>query len=218
LTERTVQGDEFEPPSSGEKRLRADAQGNIETVIEATRTVFAEAGVEAPMREIARRAGVGVGTIYRHFPQRADLIAAVFRHEVDACAIAAQRLAEALEPGDALDRWMLRYVDFIVAKRGLAGALYSGSPAFKSLPAYFDKRLEPALQGLLDAAVAAGEIRAEVKPYDLLRAVASLCMPASTGDPTQAKRLVTLLVDGLRYQASKHRDPSFMERLEDEKH
>jgi AcrR family transcriptional regulator len=158
------------------------------------------------MREIAEKAGVGVGTIYRHFPQRADLIAAVFRHEVDACADAAQRLAEEHKPSDALDRWMQRYVDFIVAKRGLAAALYSGSPAFETLPAYFDKRLEPALQMLLDTAVTSGEMRGDVKPYDLLRAVASLCMPSSDGDPAHARRLVALLVDGLRYRAVKGGD------------
>ncbi|WP_337182450.1 TetR family transcriptional regulator [Shinella sp.] len=183
------------------RRVRADAQRNIETVIEAARAVFATAGVEAPMRDIADKAGVGVGTIYRHFPQRADLVAAVFRHEVDACADAAQRLAEEHEPAEALDRWMQRYVDFIVAKRGLAAALYSGASAFESLPAYFDKRLEPALQGLLDTAIEAGEIRDDVQPHDLLRAVASLCMPSSDGDPAHARRLVALLVDGLRYRA-----------------
>lgn len=192
-----------EAVSQPEKRVRADAQRNLETVVQAARAVFAASGVEAPMREIADKAGVGVGTIYRHFPHRADLIAAVFRHEVDACADAAEHLAGEFPPGDALGRWMQRYVDFIVAKRGLAAALYSGAPAFEPLPAYFDKRLEPALQGLLDAAIAAGEIRADVKPYDLLRAVASLCMPSSDGDPAPARRLVALLVDGLRYRAAR---------------
>lgn len=200
--EKREQGCASEPPGPGAKRVRADAQRNLETVIQAARAAFAESGVEAPMREIAERAGVGVGTIYRHFPQRADLIAAVFRHEVDACADAAQRLGEEHEPGAALDRWMQRYVDFIVAKRGLATALHSGGSAFESLPAYFDKRLEPALQGLLDAAVASGEMRGDVRPYDLLRAVASLCMPSSDGDPAHARRLVALLVDGLRYRAA----------------
>lgn len=203
MGDKNLQGNMPEPRDPTEKRVRADAQRNIETVIQAARAVFATAGVEAPMREIAEKASVGVGTIYRHFPQRADLIAAVFRHEVDACADAAQRLAQDHKPGDALDRWMQRYVDFIVAKRGLAAALYSGSPAFETLPAYFDKRLEPALQMLLDTAVTSGEMRGDVKPYDLLRAVASLCMPSSDGDPAHARRLVALLVDGLRYRAAK---------------
>jgi len=185
-----------------ERRVRADAQRNIDTLLDTARVVFATSGVDAPMREIAEKAGVGVGTIYRHFPQRADLIAAVFRNEVDACADAASLLAKEYKPGEALDRWMQRYVDFIVAKRGLASALYSGSAAYETLPAYFDKRLEPALQTLLDAAVAGGELRADVEPYDLLRAVASLCMPSSDGDPAHARRLVALLVDGLRYRST----------------
>lgn len=201
--DETLPGHEPGQGDPPEKRVRADARRNIETVIGAARAVFASTGVEAPMREIAEKAGVGIGTIYRHFPQRADLIAAVFRHEVDACADAAGRFAEVYEPGDALDRWMQRYVDFIVAKRGLAAALHSGGPAFETLPAYFDERLVPALRKLLNAAVASGEMRGDVEPYDLLRAVASLCMPSSDGDPAQARRLVALLVDGLRYRAAK---------------
>jgi hypothetical protein len=97
---------------------------------------------------------------------------------------------------------MQRYVDFISAKRGLAAALHSGNPAYETLPAYFRKRLRPALQTLLDAAAAAGEVRAGVEPDDLTRAVASLCAPAHAGDPTHARRMVALLVDGLRYGAS----------------
>ena len=131
--------------------------------------------------------------------RRADLIVAVFRHEVDACADAAAVLARAHEPGEALTRWMQLYVDFIAAKRGLAAALHSGNPAFDTLPAYFDKRLRPALQTLLEAADAAGEVRAGVAPDDLLRAVVSLCTPAHDVGPAHARRMVALLVDGLRY-------------------
>jgi AcrR family transcriptional regulator len=163
--------------------------------------VFATSGVNAPVRQIAEKAGVGVGTVYRHFPQRSDLIVAVFRREVDACADAAAVLATGHEPGEALARWMQRYVDFISAKRGLAAALHSGNPAYDSLPAYFQKRLRPALQTLLEAAAAAGEVRAGVEPDDLLRAIASLCAPAQDGDPAHARRMVALLADGLRYGA-----------------
>ncbi len=188
---------------TGGRRVRADARRNIGTVVQAAREVFATSGIDAPMRDIAEKAGVGVGTIYRHFPQRADLIAAVFRHEVDACAAEAPTLLERFEPGEALDRWMQHYVDFIVAKRGLASSLYSGGSAYEALPAYFDRHLEPALQGLLDAAVAAGEVRADARPHDLLRAVAHLCRAGSNQDPAQARLLVSLLVDGLRYRASR---------------
>lgn len=180
---------------------RADAQKNLVALLQAAKEVFAEAGVDAPMRDIARRASVGVGTVYRNFPQRADLIAAVFRQEVDACADTAAEFAQLYAPAEAVDRWMHRYVDFLVAKRGLASALHSGDAAFKPLPAYFDARLEPALQGLLDAATEAGELRGDVTAYDLLRAVAGLCTPSGHGDVPQARRLVSLLIDGLRYRS-----------------
>ncbi|MBC8164116.1 MAG: TetR/AcrR family transcriptional regulator [Roseiflexaceae bacterium] len=184
------------PPS---RPVCADAQRNTEALLAAALVVFATSGVEAPVREIAAKAGVGVGTLYRHFPQRSDLIVAVFRHHVDACADAAPVLATAHGPGEALARWMLRYADFITTKRGLAAALHSGDPAFDPLPAYFQQRLQPALRTLLDAAVAAGEVRADVEPDDLLRAVASLCMSAHDDGPAYARRMVALLVDGLRY-------------------
>jgi AcrR family transcriptional regulator len=109
---------------------RADARRNLDALLKAAMAVFAESGVDAPVREIAERAGVGVGTVYRHFPQRSDLIAAVFRQEIDACADAAPRIAAEYPPGEALSRWMQRYVDFIAAKRGLAAALHSGDPAY----------------------------------------------------------------------------------------
>jgi AcrR family transcriptional regulator len=191
-----------EPPHPTDRRVRADAQRNIDTLLRSALTVFATSGVDAPVREIAEKAGVGIGTVYRHFPQRSDLIVAVFRREVDACADAAAVLAAEHKPGEALALWMQRYVDFISAKRGLAAALHSGDPAYDTLPAYFQKRLRPALQTLLEAAAAAGEVRVGVKPDDLLRAVPSLCAPSYGGDPAQARRMVALLADGLRYGAS----------------
>lgn len=188
---------------NGEARpLRADAQRNSDALLQAASAVFLSSGVDAPVREIADKAGVGIGTLYRHFPQRSDLVAAVFRREIDACADAAPVLAEEHKPFEALARWMQRYMEFIAAKRGLAKALHSGDPAFDALPAYFEKRLRPALRALLDAAVAAGEVRTDVEPDDLLRAVASLCMPAHDGETAYAQRMVALLVDGLRYNST----------------
>ncbi len=182
--------------------VRADARRNTDALLEAALAVFAASGVDAPVREIAVRAGVGVGTVYRHFPQRSALVVAVFQREVDACAEAAPALAAEHEPGEALARWMQRYAAFIATKRGLATALHSGDPAFDALPAYFQQRLEPALRALLEAATAAGEVRADVEPGDLLRAVGSLCMQAHDEGPAYARRMVALLVDGLRYGAS----------------
>jgi len=184
--------------------MRADAQRNIDALLQAALAVFATSGVDAPVREIAEKAGVGVGTLYRHFPQRADLVAAVFRHEIDACADAAAILAAEHTSGEALEKWMQRYAAFIATKRGLGSALHSGNPVFDNLPAYFQKRLLPAFRTLLDAAVAAGEVRADVDADDLLNAVANLCRQANNDDPDRARRMVALLIDGLRYGA-KHR-------------
>jgi AcrR family transcriptional regulator len=197
------QGDNLEPRGSTDRRVRADAQRNIDALLQSALAVFATSGVDAPVREIAEKAGVGIGTVYRHFPQRSDLVAAVFRHEVDACADAAPILASEYEPGEALARWMQRYAAFIATKRGLAAALHSGNPAFDTLPAYFQKRLLPAFRTLLDAAVAAGEVRADVDADALLSAVANLCRQANDEDPDRAWCMVALLIDGLRYGASK---------------
>jgi AcrR family transcriptional regulator len=181
------------------RRVRADAQRNIDALIDAAREVFRTSGVDAPVREIAGKAGVGLATFYRHFPERSDLVTAVFRHEVDACAATATTLAADHEPLEALVRWLRRFTEFVGAKRGLAAALHSGNPAFEPLPAYFQQRFEPALGSLLTAAAAAGQVRADVDPLELLYAVSRLC---STGvDHTGDERMVALLIDGLRYGA-----------------
>jgi AcrR family transcriptional regulator len=198
-----MEGDEAGRETQKSRPMRADAQRNTDALLEAALAVFATSGVDAPVREIAVRAGVGVGTVYRHFPQRSDLVVAVFRREVDACADAAPVLAAKHAAGEALARWMQRYAAFIATKRGLATALHSGNPAFDTLPAYFEKRLRPALRTLLDTAAAAGEVRADIEPDDLLRAVGSLCMTARDGGPAYTRRMVALLVDGLRYGASR---------------
>lgn len=188
------------PPKS--RPLRSDAKRSKDALLEAALVVFITSGVNAPVREIAEKAGVGIGTLYRRFPQRSDLVVAVFRQQVDACADAAPVLATEFGPAEALARWMQRYADFLAAKRGLATALHSGDPAFNTLPAYFDERLQPALRALLEAAAAAGEVRTDIEPYDLLRAVGNLCISAKGGQTDYTRRMVMLLVDGLRYGAS----------------
>jgi len=179
--------------------LRADARRNYEALIDAAAAVFAASGVDAPIKEIADRAGVGVGTVYRRFPKRSDLIVAVFRREVDDCAAAARVLAAEYEPFEALSRWIQRYLNLIIAKRGLAAALHSGEPAYESLPGYFEKRLVPSLQVLLEAADR--EIRADISAAELLRAAALLCSPAGSGDFALTRRMVALLINGLRVPA-----------------
>ncbi|MDR3527549.1 MAG: TetR/AcrR family transcriptional regulator [Rhizomicrobium sp.] len=195
--------DDREDPGTerGHRHVRADAQRNMDALLEAALAVFTSSGVDAPVREIAEKAGVGIGTLYRHFPQRADLIAAVCRREIDACANAAVSLAAAHKPSEALARWMQRYAGFITTKRGLAPALHSGNPAFEGLRDYFEQRLQPALRNLLDAAAVAGEVRGDIDPDDLLRAVGSLGMRSGDDGPEHTQRMVALLVDGLRYGA-----------------
>jgi len=184
---------------------RADAQRNLDALLRAALAVFAKSGVDAPVREIAEKAGVGVGTVYRHFPQRSDLIVAVFQQEVDACADAAAPLSAKHAPGEALAQWLYRYLDFVSAKRGLAAALHSGDPAYSALPTYFDKRLKPALRGLLDAAISAGEIRSDVEPNMLISAVASLGAGGRQWDPAKARSILALVIDGLRDGAAGRR-------------
>lgn len=182
------------------RRIRADARRNLGTVLAAAKAVFADAGVDAPVREIADRAGVGVATLYRHFPKRADLIAAVFRHEMDACADAAPALAADKPPFEALAAWLQLYAGFVGTKRGLAKALHSGDPAFEALPDYFDARLRPAFRGLFGTAMAAGAIRTDIEADDVLNAVAHLGMSARPDRPEAYRMLVALLVDGLRHR------------------
>jgi AcrR family transcriptional regulator len=196
-------GDGLEPRGRKDGRVRVDAQRNIDALIKAAIEVFATSGVDAPVREIAEKAGVGIGTYYRHFPQRADLVAAVLRHDIDACADAAASLAAEHEPGEALAQWMQQYAAFIGSKRGLASALHSGNPAFAPLPAYFQRRLQPALRTLLESAAAAGAVRTDFTAAELLDAVIGLCKGASDRGPDHARRMVALLVDGLRYGTSR---------------
>lgn len=181
------------------RRVRADAQRNVVTLLQAAKEVFSESGIDAPVRDIAIRAGVGIGTVYRHFPRRPDLIAAVFSHELDACADAAEALAAAHPPFEAFAIWMRRFVDLAATKQGLAQALHSGDPAFEALPARREQRLRPAFRTLFEAAVAAGAIRSEIEPDEFLNAAASLCMSARDGHTESAQRMIATLVNGLRF-------------------
>jgi AcrR family transcriptional regulator len=191
--------DETAAKSTVERRVRADSQRNMTALLEAAKAVFAVSGVDAPVREIAEKAGVGVGTLYRHFPQRSDLIITIMRRELDACADAADEMAAAFEPWDALTRWMQRYVDFVSTKQGLATALHSGDPVYAPLRDYFDLRLTPALRRLLDRAIASGDVKADVDPGELLSAASSLCQTAKGPEGwARARRMVGLLTEGLR--------------------
>jgi len=177
---------------------RADARRNVDALIEAARTVFATSGVDAPAKEITDRAGVGVGTLYRHFPQRADLVKAVVESGIDAVADAGPALLADYPPGEALDRWIHRFAELLATKRGLAAALHSHDPAFAGLPGYFHERVGPSLAALLDAAVAAGTIRDDLSAGDLLHAITQLSQPVPGRGPDLNQRILAVFVDGLR--------------------
>ncbi|GAA1785377.1 TetR/AcrR family transcriptional regulator [Streptomonospora arabica] len=178
---------------------RADARRNEKTLLDAAAAVFVASGVDAPVRDIAAKAGVGVGTIYRHFPTRADLIIAVYRHQVEACAEAGPTLLEtSATPYEALRRWIDLFVDFLVTKHGLAAVLQSDDAGFDALHSYFLDRLVPVCGRLLDAAAESGEIRPDLEAYGLMRGVGNLCIGADHDPRYDARRLVGLLVEGLR--------------------
>ncbi|MGW6460461.1 TetR/AcrR family transcriptional regulator [Streptomyces sp. NPDC055078] len=178
---------------------RKDARRNQQTLLDAAAAVFVASGVEAPVRDIAAEAGVGVGTVYRHFPTRADLVIAVYRHQVDACAEAGPSLlAAGPTPHAALGRWVDLFVDFLVTKHGLAAALQTDNTGFETLHTYFLDRLLPVCTRLLDAAAASGEIRPGIDAYHLMRGIGNLCIGADSDPRYDARRLVALLVAGLR--------------------
>jgi AcrR family transcriptional regulator len=184
---------------SGSPRKRADARRNEKTLLEAAAAAFIASGVDAPVRDIAAKAGVGVGTIYRHFPTRADLIVAVYRHQVESCVEAGPALlAGSDSPYTALVRWIDLFVDFLVTKHGLAEALQSDDAAFATLHAYFLDRLVPVCAELLDAAAGAGEIRTDIEALELMRGVGNLCIGANKDPRYDARRVVGVLLAGLR--------------------
>ncbi len=193
-------------PSNSGKLVRADARRNLELILKVALDVFETSGVDAPVREIAEKAGVGVGTLYRHFPERSDLVKAVIEKGVDDCANAASKITAEHSPGEALDLWAQRLVDLLKTKRGLATALHSSNPAYQSLPNYFFSRLTPTLEKLLEGAKDAGIVRAKVNAGELLLAMIRVATPASEGDIPQARRMVTLLIDGLKREASASRE------------
>ncbi|MET9887592.1 helix-turn-helix domain-containing protein [Streptomyces sp. NPDC006430] len=191
--------DSDQSPASAAGSKRKDARRNQQTLLDAAAAVFATSGVEARVRDIAAKAGVGMGTIYRHFPSRADLVIAVYRHQVEACAEAGPALlATSPTPHAALGRWVDLFVDFLVTKHGLAAALQNDSSGFETLHAYFLDRLLPVCTQLLDAAAAAGEIRSGLDAYQLMRGVGNLCIGAESDPRYDARPLVALLVAGLR--------------------
>jgi AcrR family transcriptional regulator len=178
--------------------MRADAKRNVDALVEAAKTVFARSGVDAPAKEITDLAGVGVGTLYRHFPRRSELIVAVMQHEIDECVTAAEDLASTLGPWDALVGWMDRFTAFVATKQGLATALHSGDPAYDGLPERLLLQLEPALRALLDRAIAAGVARRDVTASDVITTISLLSQSVPNQAPAFNQRMTQVFIEGLR--------------------
>jgi AcrR family transcriptional regulator len=194
-----------------QRRPRADAVRNRERVLEAAKAVFSQGGAEAGLEAVARQAGVGIGTLYRHFPTREALYEAVYRREVEQLAEMARHLATELPPLPALRRWMQALVEFIATKKGMATALALAAHKPPELMTYTTGRLQEAIGTLLFPAAEAGEVRGDVGPDELLRAVIGLSY-LQDGPDWQARviRLLDVFLDGLRLRpgASDGRPPT----------
>lgn len=184
------------------RQLRADAVRNRDRLLDVASDAFAEHGVDASLEEIARQAGVGIGTLYRHYPSRDALLEAVFRRSVDQLCDSAPEMLETLPPDQALSEWMHRFVGYVASKRGLADHLKSIVSAENStLFAYSHERMNSTIRLLVEAAVASGAVRPDIAPADLLSALSGVCLMADgPGWQDQACRISALLMDGLRYQ------------------
>ncbi|MEV6346451.1 helix-turn-helix domain-containing protein [Actinoplanes sp. NPDC051851] len=178
---------------------RTDARRNKEALLKAAASAFVASGVDVPVREIAALAGVGVATIYRHFPTRADLVVAVYRLQVEACVETGKALlARGSQPYAALVEWVDLFVDFLVTKHGLAEALRSEDATFQALHSYFLDNLLPVCGDLLAAARSAGEVRGDIEALELMIGVGNLCIGVNKDIPYDARRMVGVLLAGLR--------------------
>jgi AcrR family transcriptional regulator len=181
------------------RRPRADAQRNRERLVETAKAAFAEIGPDVSLDEIARRADVGIGTLYRHFPTRGAIVEAVYRREVEQLALSASRLLDSLPPGEALHAWMRLFVDYIGTKKLIASALSAIVGGTTDLFASSGTRITDAIALLVHRAAEANEIRAGVDPLDLLYALVGICYGRTTPDwQASALRLIDILMDGLR--------------------
>jgi len=180
------------------RRPRADAVRNRERVLEAAKAVFSAGGPDASLEAVARRAGVGIGTLYRHFPTREALFEAVYRREVQQLGELAEELKGEAKPVEALRRWLRSNVEFVATKKGMSAALALAAHGSSELYADTFDRLTKAVGTLLDRAIAAGEIRSDISPEDLLRALVGMCyMHDQPGWQATVLRLLDVFVDGL---------------------
>jgi AcrR family transcriptional regulator len=186
-------------PIARVRKPRADSARNRQLLIDAAKVGFAQFGLNVSLEEIARRAGVGIGTLYRHFPSREAVVEAVYRREVEQLAEAVPQLLETLPAGEALHRWMHLFVDYIATKRLIAPSLAAAAGRSPNLHATSVELITGALTALVKRAVASGDVRKDIDPSDLLRALVGV----SYGNPdvgwqASARRLVDILMDGLQ--------------------
>ena len=183
--------------------LRADAQRNRDKLLDAAVRAFSHGGPEVTLEAIARDAGVGIGTLYRHFPTREALVEAAYRNELARLCDGVPELLAAEPPDQAMRIWMDRFVDYMTTKHGMADALRAviasgGNPFAESRD-----RLLAAVTALLEAGVAAGTLRSDIAPSDVLTSLSGVSMvTANQAQPDQARRILDLLMDGLRYRAA----------------
>jgi AcrR family transcriptional regulator len=182
------------------RRPRSDSIRNRELLLEAAAAVFGEGGPSASLEAVARHAGVGIGTLYRHFPTREALFEAVYRHEVEQLGVLAEQLATESDTVDALRRWLHANVQLVATKKGMLTALAIAVQGKSELYAYSFDRLTRAIATLLDRAISAGEVRADITPENLLRALIGMCHmhDHEPGWQPTVLHLVDIFVDGLR--------------------
>jgi AcrR family transcriptional regulator len=185
------------------RKPRADALRNRDRVLEAAKTVFSAGGPDASLEAVAREAGVGIGTLYRHFPTREALYEAVYRREVEQLGEMAEQLKDDASPVDALRRWLRSNVEFVATKKGMAAALALAAGPPSELTAFSFERLTKAIATLLDRAVAAGEIRSDVSAEDLLRTLVGMCLlHDQAGWQAGVVRMLDVLIDGMRVKTA----------------
>jgi len=184
---------------SFERKPRTDAQRNRERILEAAKEAFTRHGANASLDDIAKEAGVGAGTLYRHFPTRDALIEAVYRTEVERLAAAERKFTETMPPVEALRAWMLLFVDYIAAKHIIAPALNTFVGGASKLYEGSRAQIQGAIDALVKRAIKSGDIRKDLDPFDLLRALVGVSNVASAPDWQQsARRLVDILLTGSR--------------------
>ena len=192
---------DLEVTDSTGRPLRADATRNRERLLDAAAAAFAAKGSDVPLEDVAHAAGVGIGTLYRHFPTRGSLVEAVYRHEVDVLSDSADELLATLPPDEALSAWLQLFVRHVATKRGMLAALKSIIGTDTTFFEQSRARAVVAANKILEAGVAADTIRADIDGSDLLRAVGGICMSTDQERTEASERLVGLLFDGLRHGA-----------------